>query len=218
MHISFPLAVTVLLAPVLGSLYPRDAYERLYARRAHYAELEAHQAYRKTLAREAYVHPDLYGYGLDFQPRRAHGTPSRVPARKHLRTRMLPPPAKAGDIPLHKNPFGSRPAPRLRARMPVPPVSTLASLPEGLREGGASQSDSSSSRPGSRVTSPFTQKEPVLAFARVAGTRGGSISEIEPAPDQHGHSGGNPPKRKLLEFSANDPLQTRTPTGNLVAV
>ncbi|MCJ1248244.1 hypothetical protein MMC30_005461 [Trapelia coarctata] len=185
MHISFSLAVTLLLTPVLGSLYPRDAYERLHARSSYYAELEARQAYQKILAREAYAHPDPYGHALGLQPRRvrARGTPSRIYTRR-----------------------------RLRARMPPPPASTLTSLPEGLREGGDTppHSDASGSRAASpsRITSPFAGREAAGANARGGQ---GSTSEIEPHPDQ-GRGGGDPPKRKLSQFSANrPPTDTRPP-------
>lgn len=214
MLISFSLAVTVLLAPVLGSLYPRDAYDRLYARNTYYAELEARQAYQRILAREAYAHPDLYGRELDLQPRRSRSTPGRIYARKRLRTRTPPPPVflvteepKESDTPSYSGTSRYGLGPRLRARMPPPPASTLTSLPEGLKEDAdtPSHSDASGSRPASQIASPFANKEPISAFARggVGGTA--STSEIEPHPDQLGRGGGEPPKRKLSEFSANTP-------------
>lgn len=180
MHFALSLAVTLLLTPVLGSVYPRDVYERLYARNTYYAELEARQAYQNILARQAYAHPELQGHALGPRrrrardpPIRARGTPSHVYTRNRLRTRG------------------------------GPPTSTLASLPEGNREGAdtPSHSDTSGNHPAaaSRIASPFANARP-----------GGRVdtSEIQPHPDQAGGRAGpsgNAPKHKLSEFSANAP-------------
>jgi len=185
MHFPFSLAVALLLTPVLGSVYPRDAYERLYARNTYYAELETRQAYQNILARQAYAHPELQGHGLGPQRRRARdrpirtrGTHSRVYTRKRLRTRG------------------------------PPPASTLASLPESNREGAdtPSHSDTSGNHPATttRIPSPFANAAPA---GRV------DTSEIQPHPDQHGAGAGpsnagpsgNALKRKLSDFSTNVP-------------
>lgn len=215
MHISLSLAIILLLTPVLGSLYPRDAYERLHARKSHYAELEARQAYQQILAREAYAHPEIRGHGFGIQSRRARGTPRRArntpSGARDISSRARGISRRARGIPnrVRGTPSYTYPRKRLRVRMPPPPSSTLESVREADTP-PASDASGPQSAAVTRAASPFAHRESPMAFARPPGTGG-----LTPHSDQPGRgdagagpssgASGDPPKRKLSMSSADTP-------------